>query len=212
LKRRIGDQPASFFSDPKNIRNLIAEALQTGRKKGTVRAGLWQAVSNLLTHHLGRSERNRALAGVKAPTEDDTREVRLRPEEVRHLLECASEKLRPWIMAAILTGVDRGPLLRALVRDYDRELGVFRVRDTKTSYRPRVLELSAVARGVFDAGVAGKGLDDRIFDLTENAARVGWERARKKAGLQALRFKDLRHVFSDGWIASGGSLFSRTDG
>jgi len=43
-----------------------------------------------------------------------------------------------------------------------------------------------------EAAAAGRSLSEgRIIDLTKGAARHGFDRARKKAGLETLRFHDL---------------------
>ena len=45
--------------------------------------------------------------------------------------------------------------------------------------------------------------DRRIIDLTKGAARHGFDRARKKAGLETLRFHDLRHIAISRMWSSG---------
>ena len=45
--------------------------------------------------------------------------------------------------------------------------------------------------------------EGRIIDLTKGAARNGFDRARKKAGLETLRFHDLRHIAISRMWSSG---------
>ena len=55
----------------------------------------------------------------------------------------------------------------------------------------RVVPIPDKAREIIEALKKRKG---RIIDLTKGAARHGFDRARKKAGLETLRFHDLRHI------------------
>ena len=43
----------------------------------------------------------------------------------------------------------------------------------------------------------------RIIDLTKASARYGFDKARKKAGLETLRFHDLRHIAISRMWSSG---------
>ena len=45
--------------------------------------------------------------------------------------------------------------------------------------------------------------EGKIINLTKGAARHGFDRARKKAGLETLRFHDLRHIAISRMWSSG---------
>ena len=47
------------------------------------------------------------------------------------------------------------------------------------------------------------GRDGKIINLTKGAARHGFDKARKKAGLETLRFHDLRHIAISRMWSSG---------
>ena len=47
------------------------------------------------------------------------------------------------------------------------------------------------------------GRNGEIIDLTKGAARNGFDRARKGAGLETLRFHDLRHIAISRMWSSG---------
>ena len=55
-----------------------------------------------------------------------------------------------------------------------------------------------------EAAAAGKPLSEgRIIDLTKSSARYGFDKTRKKAGLETLRFHDLRHIAISRMWSSG---------
>lgn len=68
-----------------------------------------------------------------------------------------------------------------------------RLTQTKNGH-PRRVPLSKAAMGLLEA--LGDSWDDsetRVFPVTGNALRLAWERVKTKAGIEDLRFHDLRH-------------------
>lgn len=175
-----------------NIRTLYAKALQT-RKPNSVQRSLHRAVRELLSHHLDDKDVERRMKGVTVPREDDSREIRLSAAEVRGLVRSAPNDRFGWMVAlAILTTADRGPLLRLTPRLY-RD-GLLTIPDRKARDRKRTLRLSESANTVMRLAVAGLEADEPVFPWTKWQARKLWEQAREDAGLDWLRFKDLRHL------------------
>lgn len=176
----------------KAISEVYAKALRT-RKPNTVQRSLHRAVRELLAHHLEPDAVRDAMRGVKVPSEDDTREVRLSAEEVRTLVRKTPNDRFGWMVAlAILTTADRAPLLRLTPRDY--RPGLLTIPDKKTRDRWRVIRLSAPAETVLRLAVAGLERDERLFPWTKWQVRKLWDATREAAGLDWLRFKDLRHL------------------
>ena len=64
----------------------------------------------------------------------------------------------------------------------------------------RVVPMPDKAREIIEELQKREG---RIIDLTKGAARHGFDRARKKAGLETLRFHDLRHIAISRMWSSG---------
>jgi integrase len=48
-------------------------------------------------------------------------------------------------------------------------------------------------RSAFSHGQERIGGDDRVFPVSANAIRLAWERLKRRAGVEDLRFHDLRH-------------------
>ena len=195
----------SYLTTPKNIASLVQRAIAKGRRPNSVRRSLWRAISDLLPHELGRSRKVAILAEVKAPGERDTRDVVLTPAQIGNLLDACDEELRPFVLVAIASGIDQGPLLRLKVKHFDEPAGVVYVPDTKTASRPRALPLPAPAAAAMRQATIGKGPEELVFGLTYKQVRSRWEAARASAGMPWLRFKDLRGVFGTYWAKEGGS-------
>ncbi len=181
----------------KNITTMIGRLKEEGQKPNSIFRGFYMGVSKLLLHEVGKDTRRTIMGDVETPHEDDRREVDLTQAEVEVLLGACGEPLYPIVVFAMMTGWDRGPISRALGRDFDPSDDSMDIRDTKNEARRKREVLSDVAAAVVRAQMEGKGPDDRVFDLTYNQIGHHWVKAREAAGLPQLRFKDLRHVAGD---------------
>ncbi|MBC8791562.1 MAG: site-specific integrase, partial [Tagaea sp. CACIAM 22H2] len=103
-----------------------------------------------------------------------------------------SPLLRAAIELAVETGMRRGELLRAKWTDFSADNALLTIRQTKTD-TPRTIPLT---RGARETIAALRALDiegDYILPMTANALRLSWERLKRRAGVDDLRFHDLRH-------------------
>jgi integrase len=196
----------SYLSDPKRLSDLLHDAVASGLRVNSVHRGLYAAIKAMLVYELGNAEKRRITADVVFRHEDDSRDVTLTAEQARRLLAACDEALRPLVAAAVLTGVDRGPLLRLTPAHVDLAAGTLRVPDTKNRERQRTLELSAAALAVLRLQIAGRSEGERIFSVRGSQVDKSFPRAAAVAGLPGLRFKDLRHVFATTWVQTGGGL------
>lgn len=206
----------SWLTIPRHLTRMLGdgvagrEGLQA-QKTNSVRRSLYAAVKNILEHELSPGRKAQITAEVVFKREDDTRDVDVTPEQIQALLDACDVELRDVVEAAILTGVDRGPLLGLTPAKVDLELGEVRVPDTKNAARPRTLPLSDPAVPLFRRLVAGKGANEPIFRLSAVEVSTRFRAARAAAGLSHVRFKDLRHVFANAWVDSGGTLKGLSD-
>lgn len=203
--------------DAQKIMRLLKKAEEEGRKRNSVRRYQMRAISLVLRHHLGESERDRIFADVTFEPEDDTREVHLLPEEIGRLLSACNEVGKPRyeelslvIRLSLQTSADRGVLLSGtrrgekvrglLVRDLriyhdeeeDQYTGTVFLHDQKTEERSRSVPLTDSLCRELLVVTKGKSADDPVFDLHYNGLDSRWQRVRKMADLQHVRFKDLR--------------------
>lgn len=127
--------------------------------------------------------------------EDNQRHTYLTPEQVSQIAAQAdSEAVRDAIWLAATTGLRRSELLALRPQDY-RDGALWLA--TSKSGRPRRVPVPVDAREICE----------RLpLPLDAPALRRGFERARKRAGMEHVRLHDLRHTFASWAIAAGVDL------
>ncbi len=106
---------------------------------------------------------------------------------------------------ALATGFRRSELLTLTWRNLDLKkklLYIYRKNCAARDSSPeiRVVPMPDKAREIIEELQKREG---KIINLTKGAARHGFDRARKKAGLETLRFHDLRHIAISRMWSSG---------
>ena len=137
-------------------------------------------------------------ADVRKPAASDRRERRLAEGELLRLraaLVSTQSSIGDVVMFAILTGLRRGEIVAARWRDLDRKNATLHVPHTKNGH-PRTIPFCPSALAILDREPGTP--DEVIFGMTANAVRLGWERLRRRAGIEDLRFHDLRHEACSG--------------
>jgi integrase len=125
--------------------------------------------------------------------ENNARHEYLEPAQVRSLIEHAPTHAgKAWIALAAYTGLRRGEL-HALRKDHVRR-GVIYLGTSKNG-EPRLVPVAKPAL-----------LYLTEIPFTRTMDSLGWEyrQARKAAGLEHVRFHDLRHTLAS-WLANSGS-------
>jgi integrase len=128
-------------------------------------------------------------------------------EEARLLAACDGKRvhLRPLVIAALDTGMRRGELFKLEWKDVDLA--------ARTITLPALITKTNKTRGVAMTDRVHNELQelwraspqrptDSVFGLTDNIKK-GWTSACKAAGIEGLRFHDLRHTFVSRLIAAG---------
>lgn len=159
----------------------------------------------------------------------ERREMRvLEPDEVRRLLEAASDKWRPILTVAVFTGMRLSEILGLRWQDVDFDRKVLRVRfqlgrdgglvEPKTRAAVRDVAVPAflvklLAEHRLASGPVG--LSDFVFrtrtgkaEHWRNCTRRGFGEALERAGIDVThkprpRFHDLRHAAASMWISEG---------
>jgi len=142
----------------------------------------------------GIGPRENPVRFVRRPRATRGRDRRLRgDEEARLLAACAAARnpsLLPVVRLALETAMRQGEIVSLARSDIDRARRIALLKDTKNGHH-RAVPLSPAALAVIDALPEGPG---RLFGaLTTGAVKRAFRRASCRAGLQDLRFHDLRH-------------------
>lgn len=103
---------------------------------------------------------------------------------------CRVQWLKPMVQLAIETAMRRGELLLLEWQHVDLNTSVVFLPDTKNG-EPRHVPLSPKATEIFRS--LDQGISSRVFDVSENAFKLAWQRAVKRSGLKDLHFRDLLH-------------------
>ena len=134
------------------------------------------------------------LGRVSLPSLRNARTRRLNPGEIERLREALGRARNPLPLAivtfAIDTGLRRGEILQLRWCHVNIANRTAHIPQTKTGH-PRTIPLTDGALAVLSALTCGG--EDRVFPMSPVALRLAWDRACIRAGLQDLRFHDMRH-------------------
>jgi integrase len=132
------------------------------------------------------------VRGVRMPRSRPARGRRLEPgEEERILAGCdaaGQPVLRPIVIWAIETAMRQGEILALEARSIRGNVAY--LRETKTT-RARSVPLSTRALRVLDERPVP--LRGPVFAITQDSLEYFWRKALRIAGIEGLRFHDLRH-------------------
>jgi len=129
---------------------------------------------------------------VRKPPANRPRDRRLAGDEEERLLAACMEyggTIHDVVIIALETAMRRGEI--ASLRWADIKDTVAHLEDTKNGER-RDVPLSSIARAAIARQVRQLH-DDRVFGLETDSVGLAFRRACKRAGIEGLRFHDLRH-------------------
>ncbi len=173
----------------------------TVRKEMTLLIG----VLTIANHEWAHSFKLDTFKAIRKPAANRARDRRIDAHEWPPLLEAISRCKNPLIgqvfRFAVATGMRRGEILSLTWQHIDLKGHVAFLSRTKNG-EPRRVPLSSSARQVLLDLLEGpqrapeslpEASKQHVFLISANAVRLAWNRVRKKAGVQDLRFHDLRH-------------------
>jgi integrase len=154
--------------------------------------------------HWGLPIRENPLDRLQLKATDQRRERRLRPGELDRLLDaagrCSNPNVGRIIRFALVTAMRRGEILAIRSQHIDLTGRALLIPEAKNGYS-RTIPLTDDAIAVLrDGRTDGQG---RVFPMSANAFRLAWERLKRRAGINDLRFHDLRHESISGFFEKG---------
>ncbi len=236
LRRRTpADRRLSWYT-AKNITDLCLNfekgiGTKGGQpiKRNSVRRGPLRVISKILTAELGKTQRRVIFENVNFKAEDDSRKIHLTTGELKSLLSFMTPEAQLVVRFAVETGADRGVILGKWVidkttgknrwipglrkRDFEIEIdeegefvGSVWLEDRKTAKRSRRVAICGDLAKDCAERLFTRLSADPLIDIRYSQWDNIWRRARKKANLTHVRFKDLRHTFLGLAERSGASL------
>ena len=128
-------------------------------------------------------------------------------DEEKRLLAVAAIHIKPLIAVAVDTGGRRGELLGLDWRNVDLVRGAITFVDTKNG-EDRTVRLTDRARKVLaDLGPKENGPVFTYFGKAIASVKTSFDKAKELAGIEGLRFHDLRHTFASRLVQQGVSLY-----
>ena len=163
--------------------------------KSTVRRELvlLRHIINIAAHEWRHNSLRGLFDNIKLPKESHHRIRRVSPDEINAMWKALGDQRNGnYLKAAQLaleTGMRRSEILKLKMGNLQQD--VIELEESKSGH-PRLVPLTNKSREVL-VDLISKDKDELIFKIKPNALRLAWERARVKAGVNDLRFHDLRH-------------------
>ena len=133
----------------------------------------------------------KGIPSVRKPKRPSGRDRRLHDDEYGLLLDALTESVvvQNVVVFAVETAMRRGELVKIKWEHLDLKNRTLHIPETKTGV-PRDVPLSAAAVEVL---MSLSRVDDLVFNIRPDSVSQAFERACKRAGIEGLRFHDLRH-------------------
>jgi len=151
----------------------------------------------------GRAEEN-PVRRVEFFPEDGRRERILSPDEIQELLAACTEHSRPFVELALNTGMRLGEILGLTWEQVDLRQLLITLTRTKNG-KWRKVPLNQVAYALLEQRARS---GPYVFGGAApfGAIKTAWRAACRRAGLEGLRFHDLRHTWASALVESGTDL------
>ncbi len=200
--------------DRRTLGEFVSARKSSGISDSTIRSNL-AYVSSLcaMATRWGWLGTNPVTSFNKRGLKTSRRRTRfLTPSELDRLLAVTSSHIRPAVILAVETGIRKEELFSLTLQRINlarREI----VLDLTKSGLPRRVPLSDKAISVIKDLLAGRRAPESpyLFVKADGTRFVdmknGFDAARQRAGLNNVRWHDLRHTFASWFVQAGGDLY-----
>jgi integrase len=147
------------------------------------------------------------VKGVKYYPERQKERI-LSEDEARRLVRASSGAIRPVLVVALNTGMRKSEILDLSWKNVDFPRRFIRVERSKNNRSRKVPMNSAVHKTL--SALRGRG-SEYVFNREKGQGRLcyidtAFKTACRKAGIEGLRFHDLRHTFATNLVMGGVDL------
>ena len=148
---------------------------------------------NVARAEWGVTLQSNPVDAIGMPPKPKPRERRLKPGEYEllsiHAAISQSWFMKPLIILAVETGMRLGEMLKLYWDDWDSEKQTLFLRDIKNGSN-RLIPISNDANAVIQTLIKSH---QRILPTNYEAVKYAWRRLCSLAGIEKLRYRDLRH-------------------
>ncbi|GAB0153547.1 site-specific integrase [Marinobacterium sp. BA1] len=146
----------------------------------------------------------KGIPGVRKPKRPRGRDRRLLDGELDQLLDALSEtpQVQQIVILAVETAMRRGELVKIERKHINWNTRTLHIPETKTGV-PRDVPLSERAIAVLKAVSGCADQLGKVFNIQPDSVSQAFERACKRAGIEGLRFHDLRHEATSRFFEMG---------
>lgn len=179
-----------YMVTPKDVLSFLDDIGGSDNNKRKY-ASLISHLYRIAVKRWGMAVENPVSGKIEMPSNGKPRDRRLEGNEGARLLKHLSGEAKAVFEFAIETAMRRGEILSLTWQDIDLKIPCAVLRDTKNG-ETRAVPLSHAAVRVLKERVRGVGAS-KVFQIGSRPLRRAWENAMGAAGIQDMRFHDLRH-------------------
>ena len=196
-------------------KDVIDDFRAKKKKEGTKHGGINRILACLKSMYnraieWGDFDGVNPMANVKKLQEPPGRTRFLEKDDLKRLIECCDDNLRPYVLIAYNTGLRFSEQMSLKWNDLDFKNGLVSVHLTKSG-KKRVLPMNEDMKKVFE-GIPRQADSPYVFCGNDGKPNLNirwlFEKAKKKAKITDFRWHDIRHTTASHLVQANVSLYT----